>query len=141
VTQIKEFYTKNRAGKALLTVPDQASVMNPVRVGSLETSRIAVVTLQGRLLVFPAAEIPVLNKGKGNKLIQIPPADLASRNDLVMGLADVPEGASLKLHCGKRHLTLSPSDLSHYLGMRARRGNHLPRGFQRVERLEVILDV
>jgi len=141
VTQIQEFYTKNRAGKALLTVPDQASVMNPVRVGSLETSRIAVVTLQGRLLVFPAAEIPVLNKGKGNKLIQIPPADLASRNDLVMGLADVPEGASLKLHCGKRHLTLSPSDLSHYLGMRARRGNHLPRGFQRVERLEVILDV
>ena len=141
VTQMQEFYTKNRAGKALLSVPDQASVMNPVRVGSLETSRIAVVTLQGRLLVFLAAEIPVLNKGKGNKLIQIPPADLASRNDLVIGLADVPEGASLKLHCGKRHLTLSPSDLSHYLGVRARRGNHLPRGFQRVERLEVILDV
>jgi topoisomerase-4 subunit A len=138
VTPLKEFHTKNRAGKALLTAPEHAQVLPPLRVASPETHAIALVTLQGRLLVFPAAEIPVLNKGKGNKLIQMPTAEWASGVDGVVGIASLPPGASLKLHCGKRHLTLSPSDLAHYQGNRARRGNHLPRGFQRVEKLEVV---
>lgn len=138
LTQLKEFHTKNRAGKALLTVPEHAEILAPLPVLAPEQNAIAMVTLQGRLLVFPAGEIPVLNKGKGNKLIQIPSADLASHTDCVIALAELPPNASLKLHGGKRHLTLLPADLAHYEGNRARRGNHLPRGFQRVERLEVL---
>jgi len=138
VTQLKEFFTKNRTGKALLTVPPHAVVMPPCRIHSPETDAVAVVTLQGRLLVFPAADIPVLNKGKGNKLIQIPTEELANGTDRLIAVVGLPPGASLKLHCAKRYLTITASDLSAYEGARARRGNHLPRGFQRVEKVEVV---
>jgi topoisomerase-4 subunit A len=139
LTQIRELHTKNRTGKSLLTVPEHAEVLPPLRVASPEADSVVLVTAQGRLLVFPAAEIPVLNKGKGNKLIQILPEDLASRQDYVVAVADLPPGAGLKLHCGKRHLSLSAADLANYQGSRARRGNPLPRGFQRVEKIEVVV--
>jgi topoisomerase-4 subunit A len=139
VTPLKEFFTKNRTGKALLTVPAHAEVLTPVRIAVPASDAVAVVTLQGRLLVFPAADIPVLNKGRGNKLIQVAAADLANGVDRVLALSGIPPGAGLKLHCGKRYLTLTPSDLANYAGTRGRRGNHLPRGFQRVDRLEVLV--
>jgi topoisomerase-4 subunit A len=138
VTQLKEFFTKNRAGKALLTVPDHAEVMTPIRVAQPETDSLALVTVQGRLLVFPIGEIPVLAKGKGNKLIQIPPADLASRQDYLVAVAVLPMGAGLKIYAGKRSLNLSAVDLANYRGERALRGSHLPRGLQRVDRVEVV---
>lgn len=137
ITQFKELFSKNRSGKALLTLPEGAQVLLPARVLDLGADRIAVVTLEGRLLVFPAADLPVLNKGKGNKLIQIASEALVTGADRVIQVLSLPTGRGLKVLAGKRHLTLSPSDLSHYEGARARRGNPLPRGFQRVDRIEV----
>jgi topoisomerase-4 subunit A len=138
LTQLKEFHTKNRTGKALLTVPEHSEVLPPLRIASPETDAVALVTAQGRLLVFPVSEIPVLNKGKGNKLIQVLAEDLAGRQDYVVAAADLPPSAGLKLHCGKRHVSLFAADLSNYQGGRGRRGDHLPRGFQRVEKVEVV---
>ena len=137
ITQMAEFHTKNRAGKALLSVSNKAQVLTPIKVPGLASARLAVITSQGRLLVFSAEELPILNKGKGNKLIQIPSQDLESGQDAVQHLAALGPKASLKLHCGKRTLSLTHQDLEHYVGARARRGNHLPRGFQRVDRIEV----
>ena len=137
ITQFKELFSKNRSGKALLTLPEGAQVLLPARIVDLGTDRIAVVTLEGRLLVFPAADLPILNKGKGNKLIQIAAEALGSGADRVIQVLSLPMGRGLKVLAGKRHLTLSPSDLSLYEGARARRGNPLPRGFQRVDRMEI----
>jgi topoisomerase-4 subunit A len=138
ITQLKELFTKNRTGKALLTVPEHSEVLPPLRIGSPEADSLALVTAQGRLLVFPVSEIPVLNKGKGNKLIQVLAEELASRQDFVLATADLPPGAGLKLYSGKRHVGLTAADLASYQGSRGRRGNHLPRGFQRVEKIEVV---
>jgi topoisomerase-4 subunit A len=138
ITQLKELHTKNRAGKALLTVPEHAKVLTPVRVEQPESDLVAIATAQGRLLVFPVSEIPILNKGKGNKLIQIQPADLAARQDYVVAMIALSLAAGLKVHSGKRSLGLSAEDLVHYRGTRARRGNPLPKGFQRVSGLEKI---
>ncbi len=137
LTPLKEFFTKNRTGKTLLTVPPHAAVLAPMRIQNPDTDTIAVVTLQGRLLVFPASEVPVLNKGKGNKLIQIASEELANGTDRIVALTGLPVGASLRLHCAKRYLTLSAADLAAYQAARGRRGNHLPRGFQRVDRMEI----
>jgi topoisomerase-4 subunit A len=137
LTPLKEFFTKNRTGKTLLTVPPHAAVLAPMRIQNPDTDTIAVVTLQGRLLVFPASEVPVLNKGKGNKLIQIAGEELANGTDRIVALTGLPAGASLRLHCAKRYLTLSAADLAAYQAARGRRGNHLPRGFQRVDRVEI----
>jgi len=135
--QLKDCVSKNKAGKAMVTLPKGAQVLAPVRIHN-NTDLIAVATLQGRLLVFPTAALPALAKGKGNKLIQILPADLVSGADKVMGLAVIAEGAALKVVSGKRTLTLKAADLLAYQGVRAKRGQALPRGFQRVEALQSV---
>ncbi len=133
--QLKELLSKNKAGKLLISLPSGARVIKPAPIRS-ETDLVAVVTLQGRLLIFPAQEIPELVKGKGNKLIQIPAADLTAGKDYVIATAAIPQQGQLKVLSGKRQLTLKGSDIEHYSGSRAKRGLALPRGFQRVDGLE-----
>jgi topoisomerase-4 subunit A len=133
--QLKEFYSKNKAGKVLLTLSEGAKAVKPVELHS-EDDLLAVATLQGRLLIFPTHELPELVKGKGNKLIQIPTEDLAAGKDAVAAVAALPANGQLKITAGKRQLTLKEGDIAQYMGARAKRGLHLPRGFQRVEALE-----
>ena len=133
----EELQAKNKAGKVLLTLPEGGQVLPPQRVTELETTQLAALTNDGRLLVFPVGELPQLAKGKGNKMISIPADQLLSRDEFVLGLAVLPAGAQLVIQAGQRKLTLPPDELKHYLGERGRRGNKLPRGFQRVESLWV----
>jgi topoisomerase-4 subunit A len=99
--------------------------------------RIVVVTTEGHLLMFSVAELPELDKGKGNKLIEIPKAKLGSGEERVAGVAVVTEGkGEVTLFAGQRKLTLKWSDLVEYGGNRATRGGLLPRGLRRVERIE-----
>jgi topoisomerase IV subunit A len=132
--QVKELACKNKAGKALLSLPDGAKVVRPAPISN-DTDLLAVVTLQGRLLIFPIIDLPELTKGKGNKLIQIPGKDLQTGKDLVVAMAAVPVNGQLVVMSGKRQLTLKANDITHYSGSRANRGLNLPKGFQRVERL------
>lgn len=133
--QLKELLSKNKAGKTLLTLPDGAKVLKPAAVKSDE-DLLAVVTLQGRLLIFPVAELPELVKGKGNKLIQIPAADLSNGSDKVVAIIAIATTGELKVIAGKRHIQLKSADIVHYSSSRAKRGLALPRGFQRVDGLE-----
>ena len=133
--QLKELLSKNKAGKLLITLPNGAKVLKPAPVHN-ETDLLAVVTLQGRLLIFPVADLPALARGKGNKLIQIPAVDLAAGKDFVVAVLAIPEVSPLKVVSGKRLLTLKAADIEHYAGSRAKRGMALPRGFQRVDGLE-----
>ena len=137
VVKGEDLQAKNKAGKALISLPNGAKVLPPKPVASLEDTSLAVVTNEGRLLVFAISELPQLAKGKGNKLISIPGERVAKREEYVVDLAVVPAGASLTLQAGKRPYTLKGSDLEHYRAERGRRGNKLPRGFQRVDSLQV----
>jgi topoisomerase-4 subunit A len=91
------------------------------------------------MLVFPVKNLPVLSKGKGNKIINIPTARAKTREEYVTMLCIVPENAAITLHAGKRKLTLKAIDIEHYKGERGRRGNKLPRGLQRVSKVEIEL--
>jgi len=132
-----DLQAKNKAGKALLSLPNGARVVAPRPLGSLDQDWLAAVTTEGRLLVFPVRDLPQLAKGKGNKIIGIPGDRVASREEYLVDLAVLPDGATLMLHAGKRTLSLRAEDLEHYKGERGRRGNKLPRGFQRVDGLRV----
>jgi topoisomerase-4 subunit A len=132
--QLKELLSKNKAGKALITLPEGANVLKPTPIQN-ESDLLSIVTLQGRLLIFPVADLPALARGKGNKLIQIPSADLAAGTDHVVAVLAIPEHSPLKVISGKRFLTLKVADIEHYTGSRAKRGLALPRGFQRVDGL------
>ncbi|WNW13103.1 DNA topoisomerase IV subunit A [Pseudomonas sp. DTU_2021_1001937_2_SI_NGA_ILE_001] len=137
VVKGEDLQAKNKAGKALLSLPSGSKVMSPRPVLDRENHWLAAVTTEGRLLVFRVSDLPQLGKGKGNKIIGVPGERVASREEYVTDLAVLPEGATLVLQAGKRTLSLKADDLEHYKGERGRRGNKLPRGFQRVDALLV----
>jgi topoisomerase-4 subunit A len=137
VVKGEDLQAKNKAGKALLSLPNNAKVILPRPVDDREGNWLASVTTEGRLLVFKISDLPQLGKGKGNKIIGIPGERVASREEYVTDIAVIPEGSTLVLQAGKRTLSLRPDDLEHYKGERGRRGNKLPRGFQRVDALLV----
>ena len=132
-----DMQTKNRAGKALITLPKAARVLAPQAVNNFEEDWLAVVSNEGRLLVFKVSDLPQLSRGKGNKLIGIATDRAAKREEWVVGFAVLAAQATLVLVAGKRTLSLKFNDLEHYQGERGRRGNKLPRGFQRVDELRV----
>ena len=125
---------RNKAGKSVVNLGD-AKLLPPALIGDAELARIAVAVSSGHLLIFEAHELPELAKGKGNKLVQIPPA-LLKEGHRVTAITVLPALRSLRVIAGKRHVTLSPSDLENFVGERARRGKLLPRGFQRVDELQ-----
>lgn len=139
VVKGEDLQAKNKAGKGLLSLPNGAKVMTPRPVLNREQDWLAAVTTEGRLLVFKVSDLPQLGKGKGNKIIGVPGDRVASREEYVTDLAVVAEGATLVLQAGKRTLSLRGDDLEHYKGERGRRGSKLPRGFQRVDGLQVEL--
>jgi len=137
VTQLEDMVSKNKAGKAAISIPKGARVMTPLPIYDLEREWLAAVTNEGRLLVFPVNELPQLTKGKGNKIVQIPPKRVLDREEFVVGMTLLSERDLLVVHAGKRYIKVKFSELEQYRGERGRRGNLLPRGFQKVDRVEV----
>lgn len=135
VCRYEDLLGRNKAGKAVLTLPKGGKPLKPIPINDPDNDRLVAVTRQGYLLCFPVAELPQLPKGKGNKIIGIPPR---ADDERLLALACPAPEAGLVIHSGKRHLTLKPADLDAYNGARGRRGKLLPRGLQRVDRLEVL---
>jgi topoisomerase-4 subunit A len=135
VARLGDLYSKNKAGKAVLARPNNAAVLIPRAVRDNDDGWVAAVTSEGHLLVTELEELPLLGRGKGLKIIQIPPARLKAREEFVVDIAVIPDGGTLTVYAGKRHVTLKAADLAHYQIGRGRRGRKLPRGLQRVERL------
>lgn len=137
VAKIADLYVKNRNGKACIKLATNSKIMPPRLLPNHDEVYVACATSVGRLLIFPIIELPELSRGKGNKLISIPSAKAASREEYVIDLQVLSVDDSLTVHAGKRHFTLKGADLLHYKGERGRRGNRLPRGLQNVTHLQV----
>ncbi|MDN5872800.1 MAG: DNA topoisomerase IV subunit A [Sinobacteraceae bacterium] len=130
VARLGDLTGRQKAGKAAVTLGKSEPFLSGP-VGDTASDRLAVATAEGRLLVFPLSELPELAKGKGNKLIALKGADR------VVAVQVVPADSALVVCSGKRTLTLKPSDIDNFAGARASRGTHLPRGFMRVQALEL----
>ncbi len=138
VGKVGDLISKNKSGKAVLRPPKGGKVLAPKMVDNYKKDLIVAITNEGRMLMFPISELPRLAKGKGNKIISIPTARVADRLEFIVALTVLSADDTLTVHAGKRHHNLKPADLLHYKGERGRRGNKLPRGFQNVDRVEVI---
>ncbi len=142
VAKLGDLHSKNRSGKAVLSLPKGARVLPPVALPAENADgqpvQVVAVTNEGRLLVFPLAELPQMARGKGNKMIGVPGARVAAREEFVVAVRAMTESDSLRVYSGKRHLNLKFRELEHYLGERGRRGHKLPRGFQKVDALEIV---
>ena len=138
IGKLSDLYTKNKAGKAALSLPKGAKVLPPQSIlGDIENAWLVAVSNEGRMLVFPVLELPELARGKGNKIINIPSARVQAREEYMIAVCVVSEKQQIKVYSGKRHLGLKFKDLDHYMGERGRRGNKLPRGFQKVDNVEI----
>ena len=137
VASFSDMVSRNKNGKALLSLPASSKVMPPQQVLNLADDLCLSITSEGRMLVFPLQDLPILSKGKGNKIINIPAARAKLREEYVTLIQIIAPEDAVTLYAGKRKLTLKVSDIEHYRGERGRRGNKLPRGLQRVDRIEV----
>lgn len=137
VAKLADLQTKNKAGKATLKLPRGSQVLQPAIVTEVENSYVVAVSNEGRMLLFPLPDLPQLARGKGNKIISIPSARVQNREEFMLAVQVITARDSLVIYAGKRHLNLKFSELEHYRGERGRRGNKLPRGFQKVDRMEV----
>jgi len=138
IIKLEDMVTKNKNGKAIVNLPKESKILPPVTVNDYKTDLIAAVSTIGRLLVFKLNDLPLLAKGKGLKIIQIPPAKLKAREEYVVAMTIVPVGATLAIQSGQRQLKLKPADIEHFIGERGRRGNMLPRGFRNISGMEAI---
>lgn len=135
VTRFENLTSRNKAGKAMLNLTPNARVLQPALLADAASDRIVAVTSAGNLLAIAASDLPELDKGKGNKIIDIPKAKLSTER--VVAIAAIWPGGTLHVHSGARTMTLSFKDLDPYTGARATRGALLPRGWQKVDGLEV----
>ena len=138
LARIGDLTSRHSSGKVVLTLPTGSVPVTAVPVADPQRDLLAAVTTAGRLLVFPAADLPQLARGKGNKIVSIPKKRRDAGEEVLAAIAAVPPGATLRVHSGKRYLNLGPSELEPFRGTRAQRGKALPRGFQKEPRLEVV---
>ena len=138
VAKVGDLTSKNKSGKLILRLPKGSEVLSAITVNDYASDLIVAITNEGRMLMFPLSDLPRLAKGKGNKIINISPARVAERLEFVVALVALTPEDTLTVYAGRRHHNLKPADLLHYRGERGRRGNKLPRGFQNVDRIELV---
>jgi topoisomerase-4 subunit A len=139
-TVLSNLHGRMKAGKAILTVPAGAVPVAPALVEEGEDPTIVCATSDGYLLAFPLSDVPELSKGKGNKLINVPPKRLKAGQEFMVGMTVIAGRQELLVWAGQRYLRMGRKDIEHFRGDRAHRGRKLPRGFQRVTKIERAAD-
>ncbi len=126
-TQAKNLDTNAKAGKAFLTLSDDA---NPLPLHAIEQhTHLALLSSAGRLLLIDLQDLPSLNKGKGNKLIQL------EGKDQIVSMTTLNLDEIIQVLAGNQQLKLKGDDLQKYIGKRASKGVLLPRGYQKANKL------
>jgi len=135
IATLSDLISRNKAGKSILRVPPGGRAVVPAPVPADCECLIAAVTSIGKLLVFEAEELPELAKGKGNKIIGIPTKIYKEGAEKLVAVAVIAEEGNLQVFSGARRMTIKWDDLDDYYYERGRRGNLLPQGWRKVERL------
>lgn len=126
-TQAAQLDTNAKAGKSFLTVADKATALPLLPIQ--QATHVAILSSAGRLLIVDLTELPVLNKGKGNKLIQL------DEKEQILSMTTLNLDEIIQVAAGQQHLKLKGDDLQKYIGKRATKGQLLPRGYQKANRL------
>lgn len=137
ITNLGNLQSRNKAGKACISVPAGAAVLPVSALKNPATDLVAAVSNTGSLLAFPVSELPEMARGKGNKIFGIPGKKFKEGEEYMVAVMVVPEGGKLKVHSGKRHTVIKYRELDAYAGSRGQRGRKLPRGFQTVQKIEL----
>jgi topoisomerase-4 subunit A len=134
ISEFKNMVSNKKSGKAFMKLPNEAKLLKALKVCK-DHVYIAAVSNVGRLLIFEINELPVLPKGKGNKIINIPTPKFAAKEEYMAHAQLISPSSSLRVESGKRFLTLKLKDLENYISSRAKRGNMLPQGYRKVDNM------
>lgn len=137
VARLGDLASRNKSGKAVLSLPGGAGVLPVAAVKSLTEDMVCAISNTGSLLSFPVGELPEMSKGKGNKIYNIPGPKFKSGEESMIALAVISPSQKLRINSGKRHTSIRFRELEEYVGMRGQRGRKLPRGFQKVDSVAV----
>jgi topoisomerase-4 subunit A len=137
IARLEDLYSRNRAGKAVLNVPDGYVAIGPAPVPGAEHALLAALNSEGRLLTFPVVDLPELPRGKGNKIFAVSTKKSLVEPETLLAIGAVAPGQTLRLLAGERHMGLTYRELAEYRGERGQRGAVLPRGWRKVEAMEV----
>jgi len=137
VSKIGDMVTKNKAGKALMSLANKAVPLDPVKVPK-DDATIALFTAAGRVLLYSITEVPVLSKGKGNKLINIKKEEWQADNDRLAVMLVINGLQSLEIVSSKKTKRFSPQDLAAFFGERAKRGTTLPKDYVKFSKVNLI---
>ena len=121
ISEYQNMISNKKTGRAFMKLPDNAKMLKAIPVKDNHT-HIAAVSNIGKLLIFNIEELPILGKGKGNKIINIPKDKLAAGEEFMAHAQLLADDSSLKIEVGKRSVTLKPKDWSEYVLSRAKRG-------------------
>ena len=138
ICQFEDLVSRNKAGKAVISLTENAQVLAPQYIEANENISLVAMSNVGRMLVFPITELPTLSKGKGNKIINISAAAAKAGTELLTRLLLIKPTSSLVFISGKRKITLKPSDIDNYRGERARKGSQLVRGLSTNATVEIV---
>ena len=139
IAKIAELQTKNKSGKTALNTKG-AIPLGPEKVIKINDSYLAAITEEGKMLLIESSDLPILSKGKGNKIINIDKKQFEAKENKLIFLKSLVKGSSLKIYSGKQNYTIKSKDLENFVGTRGRKGNFLPKGYRRVDAVEVIVE-
>ncbi|MDC1189858.1 DNA topoisomerase IV subunit A [Gammaproteobacteria bacterium] len=132
ISEFKNMVSNKKSGRAFMKIPNNADLLRAIRVRD-DHVYIAAISNIGRLLIFKIDELPMLAKGKGNKIINIPTAKFVAKEEFMAHAQLISLSSSLRIdRVGKGSLTLKLKDLENYISSRAKRGNMLPQGYRKV---------
>ena len=116
-------YSRSRAGKAFLNLAGESEPLHPAPVPGAD-SLVAAASGDGRLLLFPAGELPESAAGRGVLLLGL------KKDERLAAVTVINPRDRLVVQCGERRMTLRGQVLENYVGKRALRGRMLPRGWR-----------
>jgi topoisomerase-4 subunit A len=136
LTTLGQLDSHTKAGKAVVSLPETAELLPaiPVPAGG---EQLVILSSTGRLLMYPLSELPILAKGKGNKLIQL---DLTAQ-ETIRGMVIVGQSQSLEIGTPSKRQRFRPDQLAHYQGSRGQRGHLLPKGLQKATELRWVTEL
>ncbi|MGH8251394.1 MAG: DNA topoisomerase IV subunit A [Steroidobacteraceae bacterium] len=137
IAKLESLTGRNRAGKTVFRLPENAKVLPAAPVPAEEGALVVSVNDDGRMLAFPVADLPEMEKGRGNLIFGIPGKKSRTGEELMVAAVVARPNQSVVVHCGDRRMTMSWKDLQHHLGARGQRGAVLSRNYRKVTRLTI----
>jgi len=132
VSELSNALSNQKKGKAFMKLPEKAELLPPLPLNDSHRHVVAISSI-GRMLIFDISELPMLPKGKGNKIINIPKPKLLAGEESMNFICLLSDASTLQIHSGKRFMSLKLKDLENYISTRAKRGMMLPQGYRKVD--------